>query len=158
MNSIVSNTGPLISLEHLSGGFNFLRKLHCQIIIPPAVLQEVSVKYDTPEEFFEVHQISDFLIVQSPKVLLTDIPLHVGEIAAISLAIEQQLPLLIEEYDGRQAAQDKGLQISGIAGQIFKAHYQKKISTREAVAYMDQLLDARRINSSIHQVIIDRML
>ena len=74
------------------------------------------------------------------------------------LPLKQQLPLLIEEYDGRQAAQDKGLQISGIAGQIFKAHYQKKISTREAVAYMDQLLDARRINSSIHQVIIDRML
>jgi hypothetical protein len=49
------------------------------------------------------------------------------------------------------------LQISGIAGQIFKARYQKTISTREAVAFMDQLLDARRINSTIHQVIIDRM-
>jgi predicted nucleic acid-binding protein len=158
LNIIVSNTGPLISLEHLSGGFDFLRKLYSKIIIPPAVLQEVSVRYDSPEKFFEAHRISDFLTVQSPKVLLNDIPLHAGEIAAISLAYEQQLPLLIEEYDGRQAAQDKGLQISGIAGQIFKAHDQRTISTREAVTFMDQLLDAHRINSTIHQAIIDRML
>ena len=131
MSIIVSNTGPLISLERLSGGFDLLKKLYSRIIIPPAVLQEISTKYKNPEDFLFTHQINNFLFVESPHTLLTDIPLHSGEVEAISLAYERQLPLLIEEHDGRKAAKEKGLQISGIAGQIFKSHQQKIITAQE---------------------------
>ncbi len=39
---IVSNTGPLISLEKLNDGFSFIRKLYEKILIPQKVLDEVS--------------------------------------------------------------------------------------------------------------------
>lgn len=93
--------------------------------------------------------------MEPPNVLLTDIPLHPGEVEAISLAHERQLPILIEEYDGRNTAHAKGLQVSGIAGQILKGRHQKIITTREAVAFMDQLLDARRINTTLHRMVLD---
>ena len=35
---IVSNTGPLISLEKLSHGYDFIRQLYEKLVIPPAVL------------------------------------------------------------------------------------------------------------------------
>ena len=35
---IVSNTGPLISLEKLRQGYAFIRQLYNTIIIPPGVL------------------------------------------------------------------------------------------------------------------------
>jgi hypothetical protein len=39
---IVSNTGPLISLEKLRQGYDFIRQLYDTIIIPPGVLDEVA--------------------------------------------------------------------------------------------------------------------
>ena len=42
MQQIVSNTGPLISLEKLNQGYNFIRCLYEKLIIPPAVLDEVA--------------------------------------------------------------------------------------------------------------------
>ena len=40
---VVSDTGPLISLERLTDGFAFIRRLYDQIVIPPAVLEEVGL-------------------------------------------------------------------------------------------------------------------
>ena len=39
---IVSNTGPVISLEKLSNGFDFIRKLYDKIILPEEVLKELA--------------------------------------------------------------------------------------------------------------------
>ncbi|MBI5474845.1 MAG: hypothetical protein HY961_21095 [Ignavibacteriae bacterium] len=39
--NIVSNTGPIISLEHLPAGFKFIRKLYEKIILPEAVVEEL---------------------------------------------------------------------------------------------------------------------
>jgi predicted nucleic acid-binding protein len=40
---IVSDTGPLISLEKLSDGYSFFRLLYAKILIPFSVLEELSV-------------------------------------------------------------------------------------------------------------------
>ena len=42
---IVSDTGPLISLERMTGGFPFIRRLYDRIIVPPAVLDELGFGY-----------------------------------------------------------------------------------------------------------------
>ena len=47
-NSVVSNTGPLISLERMEGGFDFAKKLYQSIYIPETVLKEVSYHYPSP--------------------------------------------------------------------------------------------------------------
>jgi predicted nucleic acid-binding protein len=38
---IISNTGPLITLEKLSDGYGFIRKLYDRMLIPPTVLEEL---------------------------------------------------------------------------------------------------------------------
>ena len=52
MRRIVSNTGPLISLEKLGQGYDFIRQLYDRVIIVPIVLEEVAVgQFATPEEY-----------------------------------------------------------------------------------------------------------
>ena len=64
---IVSNTGPLISLENLPDGFNFIRKLYKKIIIPQRVLEELSVKnFASTDEYINYHNIKDLLEVTTP--------------------------------------------------------------------------------------------
>ena len=49
---IVSNTGPLISLEKLRQGYDFIRQLYDTIIIPPSVLDEVAEgQFVTPQAY-----------------------------------------------------------------------------------------------------------
>lgn len=156
MNTIVSNTGPLITLEGLSGGFDLLRKLYDRVLIPPAVLKEVSAPdhYPSGAAFLEQHSVVDFLIVQTPQQYLPDITnLDEGEVAAISLSYEQQLPLLIEERAGRNIAHRKGLRVSGIAGQVLVAYKRGLISFNRAQAFLDTMLKIARINREIHTLL-----
>lgn len=51
MRHIVSNTGPLISLEKLNQGYAFIRRLYDKVLIPPAVLQEVAVGQFATQRF-----------------------------------------------------------------------------------------------------------
>ena len=38
---IVSDTGPITSLEKLIEGFDFIRRLYDEILVPPSVLEEL---------------------------------------------------------------------------------------------------------------------
>jgi len=155
---VVSNTGPLISLEKLSQGYTFIRQLYAKIIISPVVLEEVATgQFDTPAEYLQHYGISDLIEVH-PVSQVHELPeverLHEGEAQAIQLALELQLPLLIEETVGRRVAQNMGIQISGIAGQILKAFRQGIISTTEAEDKLRELLRAGRINQKIYEALL----
>jgi predicted nucleic acid-binding protein len=124
---IVSNTGPLISLEKIRGrgGYDVMRQLYAKILIPPAVLDELAQgQFPTPETYLEHYNIVDLVEVKGVS-LVRSFPeerrLDEGEGKAIRLALELQLPLLIEETIGGRVAQGLGLQISGAAGQVLKA-------------------------------------
>lgn len=123
---IVSNTGPIISLENLPKGFEFIRKLYRRIILPEAVIHELVEETNrTPSDYLKKHDIEDLIDVQiiSVSIAIPEIErLDEGERQAISLAHQLKLPLLIEETVGRRVAMASGLQVSGIAGQIIKAH------------------------------------
>ena len=58
--------------------------------------------------------------------------------------------MLIEEEKGRNLAQTLGLQISGIAGQILKAHRQEIIEVAEAKQKLQELLQAGRIGNKMY--------
>ena len=154
---VVSDTGPMISLERLTDGFQFIRCLYDQIIVPPAVLAELGFHFDHEEKYLEHHEIDDLIEVRSvdSHAELSDLDrLHVGEIQAILLALEWELPLLIEEAVGRRSAQAAGVSISGIAGQIVKAYRQRVISVEEARAMLKEMLDHRRINDRIYERLV----
>ena len=158
MRQIVSNTGPLISLEKLSQGYEFIRQLYDKLIIAPVVLDEVAAgQFATPEAYLQHYGISDLIEVRTvaqPHGLPEAERLHEGETQAIQLALELQLPLLIEETVGRRVAQGVGIQISGIAGQIIKAFRQGILSATEAQDKLSELLRAGRINRKIYEALL----
>src|SRR4029453_1359854 len=110
---IVSNTGPLISLEKLRQGYDFIRQLYDTIIIPPGVLDEgTEGQFATPHDYLQHYGIVDLIEVHSvarheqlPEVAR----LHGGEVQAIQLAQELALPLLIHATVGRRGAQGLGI-------------------------------------------------
>jgi predicted nucleic acid-binding protein len=155
---IVSNTGPLISLEKLSQGYDFIRQLYDKLIISSVVLEEVAAgQFATPGDYLQHYGTRDLIEVRTvsqPRELPEAERLHEGETQAIQLALELQLPLLIEETAGRRVAQSVGIQISGIAGQILKAFRQGIISATEAQTKLSELLRAGRINRKIYEALL----
>ena len=121
---MVSNTGPLISLEKLRPGYDFIRQLYDTIIIPPGVLDEVAEgQFATPQASLQYYGIVDLIAVHAmsqSERLPEAAHLPVGEAQAMQLARELALSLLIEETVGRRVAQGLGISISGIAGQILQ--------------------------------------
>ena len=157
MNRIVSDTGPLISLEKITVGYSFLRKLYDQILVPPAVLRELTQgHYESAEAYLAHFGIVDLLRVEAPSSRQPEVGrLDRGEQEAIGLAQERGLPLLIEEEAGRQVARQLGLPISGIAGQLLKATRAGIIEAEEATEKLQELRSAGRINRAIHGAVRD---
>lgn len=155
---IVSDTGPLISLEKLTEGYAFIRLLYDKIIIPPKVLEEVSE--GSSQKYLRKYGIEDLIQVQTPTKP-AQIPglknLHAGEAQAISLALELNLPLLIEEQQGRKIAAIAKIKFSGTAKQIVLAYEQKIISQKAAVKKLKGLLSNCRINKEIYEVLSRQM-
>jgi predicted nucleic acid-binding protein len=155
---IVSNTGPLISLEKVNRGYDFIRRLYEKLVIPPAVLAEVTEEqFEDPHAYLQHYGIPDLIevraVTQRPGLPEVE-RLHEGEIQAIQLVLELQLPLLIEETAGRRVAQSLGIRISGIAGQTIVAFRQEIISASEARNKLGELLRAGRINRKIYEALI----
>jgi predicted nucleic acid-binding protein len=156
--AIVSDTGPLITLEKLSDGYNFISKIYNQILVPTIVTQELyRGEFLSWNDYKQNYGINDLIVVIDPtsdEILTVVKLLDEGEKQAIELAYEQNLPLLIEEEKGRNLAQSLGLQISGIAGQILKAHRQQIIEAVEAKQKLQELLQAGRIGNKMYTRLI----
>lgn len=155
---IVSDTGPLITLEKLSDGYSFIRKLYKKILIPQAVMLELAqgsfentlayLNHYEVEDLFEIREVLSNITLPGLEIL------DRGEREAIILAQSEGLPLLIEENEGRQLAKRNGIEISGIAGQILKTVRTGVLNTHEAKFKMNELLEHGRINSIVFKGII----
>ena len=155
---IVSDTGPIISLEKLSDGFRFIRLLYDRILIPKAVLDElVEGQFEDEEAYIDHYEVDDLFVVRtvsSPIEHLTPtVSLDAGEWNAILLARETGHPLLIEEEAGRRVARDLGISIGGTAGLVLRAVRERMISRAEGKERLWELRRAGRINVRIHQAI-----
>jgi predicted nucleic acid-binding protein len=155
---IVSDTGPLITLEKLADGYRFIRLLYNNILVPRTVLEELSQGQFTSAGAYITHyDVGDLFDVVDARGDLGGAEeelLDAGEREAIQVALERRLSLLIEEEAGRRAAQRLGIPISGIAGQVLKAFRQGIIPAPEAVAKLRQLLQSGRINRKIYEGLI----
>jgi predicted nucleic acid-binding protein len=155
---IVSNTGPLISLEKLRQGYDFIRQLYDTIIIPLGVLDEVAEgQFATPHAYLQHYGIVDLIevqVVSRSEQLPEAARLHTGEAQAIQLARQLALPLLIEETVGRRVARGLNIPISGIAGQIIAAFRRGIITAQEARNKLLELFQAGRINRKIYEALL----
>ena len=150
--------GPFISLEKLTGGFRFIRKLYDVVLIPPAVLRELAQgQFESAEAYLAHYGVADLLEVRdvsSPGSVQAETRhLDEGECEAIQLTVDERLPLLIEEQAGHQTAQELGLHISGIAGQLRKGFQEDILSAKEATEKLGKMLRAGRINTKVHEVV-----
>ncbi len=147
---VVSDTGPFITLEKLPGGFELLRQLYDRVLLPGQVLTELAAGRPSGEAYLRDLGLEDLVEVVTVEATDPDLAdLDAGERAALTLALDRDLPLLIEERAGRDLAAAKGVLYSGIAGQVMRARRLHLLSRAEAAAKLNVLYDAGRINRTL---------
>lgn len=135
----VSNTSPINYLI-LIGQVNLLEILFGQIILPKAVVEELQSD-DAPILIKGwINNLPAWVEIQEAKD--TDESLNCldrGEREAIALAINLKAGLvLIDEADGRQAARDKGLKVTGTLGILVKAKERGLVNIEDAIEDLKQ--------------------
>jgi predicted nucleic acid-binding protein len=117
---IVSDTSPLHLLIQVAQ-IDILPALFGQVAVPPEVAREMAHPNapDCVRAFIAAPPA--WLSIQAPTGLLAISSLDPGETAAISLAVELGAPLLIDEKDGRKAAQAHGVTVVGAVGVLERA-------------------------------------
>jgi len=131
----VSNSTPLIALSKI-GKIELLHEYFGQIYIPKAVYEEVVVNggilYGAEEvakaDWIIVEDVGNALAVESLSMYL-----DAGESEAIVLAKEKDCLLIIDDGDGRKAAKNMNVDITGTVGILLKAGRDGKIDLRESL-------------------------
>lgn len=131
----VSNSTPLIALSKI-GKIELLREYFGYIYIPKAVYEEVVVNggilYGAEEvakaDWIIVEDVGNTLAVESLSMYL-----DAGESEAIVLAKEKNGLLIIDDGDGRKAATNMNIDITGTVGVLLKAGMDGKIDLRESL-------------------------
>jgi uncharacterized protein len=112
---VVSNASPLIALEQI-GQLGLLEQLFSSIVIPPAVVREISPSVTLPV------WVTEQILSQAVGPRILSASLGAGESEAISLALEVQARLLIlDDRPARRLAQALGLPIIGTLGVLLAA-------------------------------------
>jgi predicted nucleic acid-binding protein len=156
--SIISDTGPLISLEKLENGYQFIQKLYDKIVIAQVVIEELyQGEFANWNDYKNYYNVNDCLTIVEEELLILEVlkDLDKGEQQAIQLAYNLQLPLLIEEEKGRRIAKQLGLKFSGIAGQIIKANRENIISVDDGRKMLGELLKNGRIGKRMYYDLLE---
>jgi predicted nucleic acid-binding protein len=160
MNDIViSDTTALIILAK-SDAFALLSNLFQKIYIPQAVYDELMFKDDIVNyrikafDNIELKPVSDMATLERIKRLKID----KGEVEAISLALELNLMLIIDERKGRKIAINQGLKIVGVLG-ILIENYRKKFLTHDEVKLKFLLFKEQglRISEQLEKLFFEKL-
>lgn len=146
MSIAVSNTSPLLAFSAI-GRLDLLRNAFDEILVPAAVRDELS----PPGTIWNNSQAALQAITHGTWLKVAPVPqpqipsklrrrLGAGEAAAIALAIQRGLPLLIDDLEGREAGRTLGLEVVGTLGVV----------ARNKV--MGAITEAKPIVQAMHQV------
>jgi predicted nucleic acid-binding protein len=159
MNIVISDTTALIILAK-SDKLELLSNLFEKVFIPKAVEDELNCKDDIVkyrvEKFnkISVKNISDTKILNRIKKLNID----KGEIEAISLAIELDLKLIIDERKGRIIAINQGLDVVGVLGILVENYKLDYISFEEAHYFFNLFKKSGlRVNKRLEDIILQKL-
>ena len=112
---VVCNSSPLIALERL-GRLDLLQQLFHTVLIPPAVIAEISPRLALPGWVVERRLNGPV----DPHIPAT--PLGAGEIEAISLSVEiNARRVILDDRAARRLAQSRGVPIIGTLGVLLAA-------------------------------------
>ena len=112
---IVSNTSPIVALDHL-GELDLLRKIFdSAILIPPAVSRELAGR--KLPEWFEIRELRQPLSATALEAFL-----GAGESEALALALEAEADfILLDDKAARRLASQLRLTVVGTLGLLLKA-------------------------------------
>lgn len=145
MKVIVSDTTSLIVLEGLDA-LDLVCNVFESVLIPQAVFNELAAGSPNIAQKLQTSACIELIQLNASEQLNNLLLiLDQGEAEAISLALEKQLPILIDERKGRMIAQQKGLVVTGFLGLLLLA-IQRKVLTKPAAR---QLLD-QAISNGFH--------
>jgi predicted nucleic acid-binding protein len=144
---IVSDATTLIALINIDR-LDLLKQFVDALIVPREVYDEVA-KRPTDRKILDEEIERGFLSVASysDTELFGQINyiLDVGESAAITLAIERNLPLIIDERKGRRFVQRQGIEIIGLVGILRFLHLDGRVP-RDEIAQVIEMLDGVGLN------------
>lgn len=136
---VVSNTSPIFYLSTI-GQLDLLCQLYSEIVIPTAVLNEITNVGNTDVSAALVPSLSWIKarpVVDEEFVNSLRATLDLGEAEAIALAVELNADrLLIDERLGRVVAVRSGLQVTGVLGILVAA------KRRNLIQQVKPMLDA----------------
>ncbi len=138
---IISDATILITLINIDE-FRVLKLFIDSIIIPHEVYDEVSRKpsakncldSEIDDGFISIESYSDLSLFREINYILDG-----GESALIALAIEKQLPLILDEKKGRRFAQKQGVEIIGLVGILRFLYVEKRLSREEILDIIEKL-------------------
>ena len=145
---VVSDSTPLIHIAKV-GRLDILFSLYQEIIITEEVYREVV------EEGLILEQKDAVLIKEyigkrihvknansSSSYLVEKYSIHKGEADSITLALEINALILMNERDGRNAAKSEGLKVKGSIGVLFDALREEVIDREEALGILSRFRDS----------------
>ena len=156
MKLIISDTTALIILAKINH-LDLLTNIIDKVYVPKAVMREIQYKNDMVKvliessDFIEVQEINNQEI--NNQEILSDIQatnLDLGETEAITLALEMDLRLIIDEKTGRKIAKQKGVKIIGLLG-ILETNFRLDLISYKELMYI--LEDFKRVNYRLSSVL-----
>jgi predicted nucleic acid-binding protein len=154
---IVADSGPLISFARI-GELKLIERMVNRVLIPPAVMEEIAPRGKRRKGAMAL-QRAPWIIVENlanPHLLDLVSP-HIGrgERAAIALAYERGLGLLIDDFAGRQEAKRLNITPLGSVGLLLEAKKQGVIS--QVKPLLDALVqDGFRLAQEIYREVLRR--
>ena len=146
---VVSDSTTLIILSDLDK-LIYLKNVFTTIYIPPKVYEEINFKRDFElPDYIKIEKPKKTSQLQELKMLLDD-----GESEAIALAIEKELPLIIDEKKGRKIAKNLSLDILGLLGVVYLNIKKDFITIDDARGFIQK---AKSNNYRISSKLIEEM-
>ena len=138
MSVVVSDTSPLHYLI-LCGADSILPRLFAQVVIPPAVFQELQQPGTPPLVRAWAQALPAWARVQIPNSLDLSLDVDRGELEAICLAQEiKASAVLMDDRRGRKAATDRGIAVIGTIGLLEQAAAAGAMELRPALERLQQ--------------------
>ncbi len=123
---IVADAGPLIALARIQR-LSLLQQLYGEVLIPAAVQRELQLDTQRPGAQALTQAINaGWLRVQTvgdtTELTALSQPIDTGEAEAVLLAEQATCQfLLIDDWQGRTVAKQRGLPVAGVAGVLLAA-------------------------------------
>ena len=140
MEKAIANTSSLVFIAKLNL-FKLVKNLFSLIFVPEQVIEELFIK-DNPENLLIKKEIQNNFIKEVKIKNIKDLPLDVGEKAAISLCLEKNIKtFLSDDKKARNYARSLKLKTIGILGILLWNFQHNKIRKDDFIDYLNKLID-----------------